>query len=92
MASRMKLETFLARTLVGWGGGPSVWDHAGEASPITTTIHITINRVMIHAQTAHLERAAQRRLDETDADVFRASYVREALAVDDGAGDEGPGD
>ncbi len=42
----------------------------------------TISRVMIHAQTAHLERAARRRLDETDADVFRAAYVREALSAD----------
>ncbi len=42
----------------------------------------TISRVMIHAQTAHLERAARRRLDETDADVFRATYVREALIED----------
>ncbi|MDX1578838.1 MAG: protein arginine kinase [Gemmatimonadota bacterium] len=53
----------------------------------------TISRVMIHAQTAHLERAAGRRLDETDADVFRAAYVREALAedVDGGPGDEDAG-
>jgi len=42
-----------------------------------------ISRVMIQAQTAHLERAARRRLDETDADVFRAQYVREALVTDD---------
>jgi hypothetical protein len=40
---------------------------------------------MIYAQTAHLERAARRRLDETDADVFRASFVREALAEDEAA-------
>lgn len=39
----------------------------------------TISRIMIYAQTAHLERAARRRLDETDADLFRATYVREAL-------------
>ena len=38
-----------------------------------------IGRMMIRAQTAHLARAAGRRLDEADADVFRASYVREAL-------------
>lgn len=43
----------------------------------------TVSRIMIYAQTAHLERAARRRLDETDADVFRASFVREALAADE---------
>ncbi len=42
---------------------------------------------MIHAQTAHLERDAGRRLDETDADVFRATYVREALGRERGVGD-----
>ncbi|WP_419161987.1 ATP--guanido phosphotransferase [Candidatus Palauibacter sp.] len=42
-----------------------------------------ISRMMIHAQTAHLARAARRRLDETDADAFRARYVREALAARD---------
>ncbi|MCG8468774.1 MAG: protein arginine kinase [Gemmatimonadetes bacterium] len=51
-----------------------------------------ISRVMIHAQTAHLERAARRRLDETDADVFRAQYVREALAADSGSEDEETGE
>ncbi|MFQ5689585.1 MAG: protein arginine kinase [Gemmatimonadota bacterium] len=43
----------------------------------------TLNRVMIYAQTAHLGRSAGRRLDESDADVFRASFVREALAADE---------
>ena len=38
-----------------------------------------ISRMMIHAQTAHLAREAGRRLDEADADAFRASYVRSAL-------------
>ena len=38
-----------------------------------------ISRIMIHAQTAHLARAAGRRIDETDADAFRARYVRRAL-------------
>jgi protein arginine kinase len=45
----------------------------------------TVSRIMIYAQTAHLERAARRRLDETDADVFRATFVREALAADEAA-------
>ena len=52
----------------------------------------SISRVMIHAQTAHLERAARRRLDETDADVFRATYVREALAAGSGGQSEASGD
>jgi protein arginine kinase len=50
----------------------------------------TLNRIMIRAQTAHLARTARRRLDESDADVFRASLVREALAADEqgSAGDD----
>jgi protein arginine kinase len=52
----------------------------------------SISRVMIHAQTAHLERAARRRLDETDADVFRATYVREALSTGDAGRSRGTGD
>jgi len=43
----------------------------------------TLNRIMIFAQTAHLERTAHRRLDDSDADVFRASFVRRALATDE---------
>lgn len=45
----------------------------------------TLNRIMVYAQTAHLERAARRRLDDRDADVFRASFVRGALAADERA-------
>ncbi|HKK26799.1 MAG TPA: hypothetical protein VKB18_01835, partial [Gemmatimonadota bacterium] len=45
----------------------------------------TLNRVMIHGQTAHLEHAAGRSLDEADADVHRAAFVREALAEDEEA-------
>jgi len=52
----------------------------------------TISRAMILAQTAHLERAARRRLDETDADAFRASYVREALTANRNAADGETGD
>jgi protein arginine kinase len=52
----------------------------------------SVSRVMIYAQTAHLERAARRRLDETDADVFRATYVREALSGDEASTDRGTGD
>lgn len=43
----------------------------------------TLNTIMIYGQTAHLERSARHRLDETDADIFRASFVREALAADE---------
>ena len=42
-----------------------------------------ISRIMIRAQTAHLARSAGRRLDETDADAFRAGYVRRILTSDD---------
>ena len=52
----------------------------------------TLNRIMIFAQTAHLEKAAERSLDEGDASLYRATRVREALAADEedrraGAGD-----
>jgi protein arginine kinase len=50
----------------------------------------TLNRIMIYAQTAHLERAARRRLDEGDADVFRAEFVRGALAADEETAAAGP--
>ena len=43
----------------------------------------TLNRVVIYGQTAHLEHAAGRSLDEADADVHRAAFVREALAEDE---------
>lgn len=45
----------------------------------------TLNEIMIRGQTAHLERAARRRLDDVDADGFRATFVREALAADEEA-------
>jgi hypothetical protein len=37
---------------------------------------------MIFAQSAHLERRAGRTLDEGDADVYRASFVRERLSAE----------
>lgn len=43
----------------------------------------TLNRIMIFAQTAHLEQAAGRSLDEDDANLYRATRVREALAADE---------
>jgi len=48
----------------------------------------TLNRIMISTQQAHLEEAAGRTLDETDANQFRARRVREALASDDGQGED----
>lgn len=48
----------------------------------------TLNRIMISTQQAHLEEAAGRSLDETDANQFRATRVRDALASDEeSAGD-----
>jgi len=44
----------------------------------------TLNRIMIYAQAAHLEVDAGRKLDEADADVCRAHYVRAALLAEDG--------
>ena len=50
-----------------------------------------ISRVMIKAQTAHLQHGAGRRLVESDADVFRARYVREVLGTVDAAlNEKGP--
>lgn len=43
----------------------------------------TLNRIMVFAQRAHLERAHGRNLDDTEADVYRASYVREMLSRDE---------
>ena len=45
----------------------------------------TLNRVMIFGQTAHLERMAGRSLDDADADVHRAAFVRRALEEDEKA-------
>jgi protein arginine kinase len=47
----------------------------------------TLNRIMIFAQEAHLQRAAGRKLDETEMDVRRATYVREQLAGSAGSRD-----
>jgi protein arginine kinase len=50
-----------------------------------------VSRIMIQAQTAHLQSEAGRRLDETDADVFRARYVRDVLpAIDETLEEKGP--
>ena len=47
--------------------------------------------MMIRAQTAHLQSEAGRRLDEIDADVFRARYVRDVLrTIDESLEEKGP--
>ena len=42
----------------------------------------TLNKIMIYAQTAHLEQAAGRTLSDTEGDLHRASYVRRILAAE----------
>ena len=42
----------------------------------------TLNKIMIYAQSAHLEQAAGRSLSESESDQHRAAYVRRTLAED----------
>jgi protein arginine kinase len=42
----------------------------------------TLNKIMIYAQTAHLEQAAGRSLSDAEGDLHRASYVRRVLAAE----------
>jgi protein arginine kinase len=42
----------------------------------------TLNKIMIYAQTAHLEQAAGRALNEAESDLHRATYVRRVLAAE----------
>jgi protein arginine kinase len=42
----------------------------------------TLNKIMIYAQSAHLEQAAGRPLSEAESDLHRASYVRRILAAE----------
>ncbi|HUF12248.1 MAG TPA: protein arginine kinase [Longimicrobiales bacterium] len=49
----------------------------------------SLNRMMILSQVAHLNQAAGRVLNEQEADLHRATYVRRAL-VDEGAAPEEP--
>jgi len=44
---------------------------------------LTLNKIMVLGQTAHLEREAGRTLDEGAADERRADFVRELLAADE---------
>jgi protein arginine kinase len=40
----------------------------------------TLNKIMIYAQSAHLEQAAGRALSEAERDAHRAEYVRRILS------------
>lgn len=42
----------------------------------------TLNKIMIYAQTAHLEQAAGRALTEAESDLHRATYVRRLLTAE----------
>ena len=42
----------------------------------------TLNKIMIYAQTAHLEQAAGRSLTEAESDLHRAAYVRRVLETE----------
>lgn len=51
----------------------------------------TLNKIMIYAQSAHLEQAAGRPVSEAEGDLHRASYVRRILASEgDVSPDEAP--
>jgi protein arginine kinase len=50
----------------------------------------TLNKIMIYAQSAHLEQAAGRALTETESDVHRAAYVRRTLVDEGDVAGEGP--
>jgi protein arginine kinase len=50
----------------------------------------TLNKIMIYAQSAHLEQAAGRKLADVESDVHRATYVRRTLEAEGDAAGEGP--
>ncbi|MFQ5747536.1 MAG: protein arginine kinase [Gemmatimonadota bacterium] len=52
----------------------------------------TLNRIMVFAQRAHLERAQGRKLEDAEADVLRASYVRSMLSRDESAAEAASGE
>ena len=52
----------------------------------------TLNEILVRGQQAHLERAAGGRLGEHDADVCRATFVRDKLATDERDAGRGPAD
>ena len=52
----------------------------------------TLNEILVRGQLAHLERAAGARLTEQEADVCRATYVRDKLANDERDAGQAPAD
>ena len=52
----------------------------------------TLNEILVRGQLAHLERAAGARLSEHEADVCRATYVRDKLAKDERDAGQAPAD
>jgi len=52
----------------------------------------TLNEILVRGQVAHLERAAGGKLSEQEADVCRATYVRDKLAVDERDAGTAPAD
>jgi len=52
----------------------------------------TLNEILVRGQLAHLERAAGARLTEHEADVCRATYVRDKLAKDERDAGQAPAD
>jgi protein arginine kinase len=42
----------------------------------------TLNKIMIYAQTAHLEQVAGRKLTDAESDLQRAAYVRRVLEAE----------
>jgi protein arginine kinase len=52
----------------------------------------TLNEILVRGQVAHLERAAGGMLNEQDADVCRATFVRDKLATDERDAGRGPAD
>jgi protein arginine kinase len=52
----------------------------------------TLNEILVRGQLSHLERAAGARLTEHEADVCRATYVRDKLAKDERDAGQAPAD
>jgi protein arginine kinase len=52
----------------------------------------TLNEILVRGQVAHLERAAGGRLGEHEADVCRATFVRDKLATDERDAEQAPAD
>ena len=54
-------------------------------------INSTLNRIMIFSQAAHLQHAAEAPLADAEADVRRASFVRNELESEERGDPAGPG-